>query len=364
MFRTFVIAFCGIALMCSSCRHHSKLLGSKRQVTTAFYHWKTTVALSHEDSTMLRKTGCKKLYVNFFDVVPYWDTAKFKYPAVPGAHTEDLTDLPKGMEIIPVIYVTNEAILNMDSVEIPLMAEKICRKLSRFVKWGGIDSIRELQMDCDWTHSSRDKYFYLLKEIKRISQVPTLSATIRLYQYKYFKKAGVPPVDKGVLMFYHMNAVRDYDSKELILDVEEGKKYMTSAVYPLHLDYALPLFSEMLVPTYRWEMGYTSVRGANFFSPKTLDKLLSAHSLEKIDTSMNEYRVTRPIYFDEEGINLYQGSTVKLEITDKEQLKKAADLLSKYANSDTFNVIFFHLDRNANSTFTPNEVKDIISRFD
>lgn len=269
MFRTFVIAFCGISLMCSSCRHHGKLLGPKRQVTTAFYHWKTTVALSHEDSTMLHETGCKKLYVNFFDVIPNGDTAKFKYPAVPGAHTEGLSELPKDMEIIPVIYVTNEAILKMDSAEIPLMAEKISRKLSRFVKWGGIDSIRELQIDCDWTHRSRDRYFYLLKEIKRISQVPVLSATIRLYQYKYFKKTGVPPVDKGVLMFYHMNAVRDYDSKELILDVEEGKKYLTSAVYPLQLDYALPLFSEMLVPTYRWDMGYISDRGAKFYSPKT-----------------------------------------------------------------------------------------------
>ena len=362
MFRTFVIAFCGIAFMCSSCRHHGKLLGPKRQITAAFYHWKTTVALSHEDSTMLRETGCKKLYVNFFDVVPNRDTDKFKYPAVPGAHTEDLKELPKDMEIIPVVYVTNEAMLKMDSAEVPLMAEKICRKLSRFVKWGGIDSIRELQMDCDWTHSSRDKYFYLLKEIKRISQVPTLSATIRLYQYKYFKKAGVPPVDKGVLMFYHMNAVRDFDSKELILDVEEGKKYMTSAVYPLHLDYALPLFSEMLVPQYRWLGYYSDVRTASFYSTKIFNRLVQEHKLQKIDSTANEYRVMQHLDLGNESI--WQGSTVKLEVTDKEQLKKAADLLSKHANSDTFNVIFFHLDRNANSTFTPNEVKDIISRFD
>jgi hypothetical protein len=354
MFRTFVIAFCGIAFMCTSCRHHGKLLGPKRQVTAAFYHWKTRVALSHEDSTMLRETGCKKLYVNFFDVVKNEDTTTFKYPAIPGSQTSNLDLLPKNIEIVPVVYITNDAVKNMDSSNIPYIAEKFWKKMNRLIVWSEIAPVKEIQIDCDWTKNSRAKYFYLLSQIKEKSKIPVLSATIRLYQYKYFKKTGVPPVDKGVLMFYHMNAVQIGSTKDLILDVEEGKKYMIKEKYPLPLDFALPLFSEMMIWNY-WE--------CKFYSPATFKRLMADSALQKVDTAANWYRVRKQVDLGKNEL-IWGYETIKMEEAKIDDLRKAADLLSDHANSDSFNVIFFHLDKVANSSYTSHEVKDLVSRFD
>ena len=348
-----------LSLLLASCHHHGK-----RHVTTAFYHWKTRVNISPEDSLLLKGTNCQKLYVNFFDVVANGDTA-FKYPAVPGSQTKHLKDLPKNTEIVPVIYLTNDAIKEMDSSNIPLMAEKICGKVDRFFRWNKLSPPRELQLDCDWSHSTRDKYFYLLTEIKRITHNPIISATIRLYQYKYFSKAGVPPVDRGVLMFYHMNAVRDVDSKELILDVAEGKKYLTHDKYPLPLDFALPIFSELMIKSsYFVPTGKGSeARGIAFYPPSVFKKLMQDTVLLKIDTAENLYKTRKDAHIGE----LYiwgGGEVVKMETARIEDLRNAADLLSDHANSDTFSIIFFHLDHDANSTYTIDEIKDIIRRFD
>lgn len=303
---------------------------------------------------MLRETESKKLYINLFNVVVNQDTSKYKYAAIPNAVTEIKTGLPKDKEIVPVVYITNDAMKATDSAGIPILAQKLCHKVERMMAHYGADSVRELQIDCDWTRSTRDRYFYLLSCIKKSTYIPILSATIRLYQYKYYKKAGVPPVDRGVLMFYHMNAVREIESKELILDVEEGKKYLIAEKYPLPLDYALPVFSEMMV--YRWP-------GVAFYSPATFRRLMADTVLKKVDTSVNQYTVTR-LYDISEGDRLYPEEHIKMETAKIEDLEKAADLLSAQANSDTFSIIFFHLDRNANSTYTSHEIKDLISRFD
>ena len=64
-------------------------------------------------------------------------------------------------------------------------------------------SCQEIQIDCDWTKSTKDKYFYLLKKIKELSK-KEISCTLRLYPYKYPEIMGVPPVDKAMLMCYNL----------------------------------------------------------------------------------------------------------------------------------------------------------------
>jgi len=359
MSRTLMCLLLVLSLLSASCRHHSR-----RHVTTAFYHWKSTVKLSPYDQDLLDSTHCRKLYVNFFDVIPNDDTA-LKYPAVPGSQTQGLGRLPQNAEIVPVVFITNESMKKMDSATIPLMAEKICSKINRYVKWYKLKPIREMQFDCDWTHSTRDRYFYLLTEIKRRSGVPTISATIRLYQYKYFTRAGVPPVDRGVLMFYHMNAMQDVASKELILDVDEGKKYLTHDKYPLPLDFALPVFSAMMTTqsTFVSVGGGRMERSIGFYPPSVFKRLMADTVLKKVDTAENLYKTVK----DGRVGDLYLwggGELVKMETVKIGELRRAADLLSAHANTDTFSVIFFHLDHDVNSIYTTDEIKDIISRFD
>lgn len=100
----------------------------------------------------------------------------------------------------------------------------------------------EIQIDCDWTLASRDKYMDFVTQLKHKSN-KKLSATIRLHQIKYFKKTGVPLVDYGVLMYCNMGHIAA-DSMNSIYDRKTGQGYLKNLEdYPLRLEVALPVFS-------------------------------------------------------------------------------------------------------------------------
>ena len=57
---------------------------------------------------------------------------------------------------------------------------------------------KEVQFDCDWTESTRVQYFAFLRESRKLFSGWRVSSTVRLYQYKYPEKAGVPPIERGM----------------------------------------------------------------------------------------------------------------------------------------------------------------------
>ncbi|MCH5599842.1 hypothetical protein [Niabella ginsengisoli] len=115
--------------------------------------------------------------------------------------------------------------------------------IKKYLKLYYVDSVPEVQMDCDWTATTKKKYFYFLQEIKRQKIAPELSATIRLHQIKYTTSSGIPPVDKGLLMCYNMGTLQNIESKNSIIDPEEFEKYQSYIkMYSLPLDAGLPVF--------------------------------------------------------------------------------------------------------------------------
>jgi hypothetical protein len=76
-----------------------------------------------------------------------------------------------------------------------------------------------------------------------------LSATIRLHQYKFPDRTGVPPADRGLLMFYNTGDIHDPDEPNSIFQPAAAEKYLHGAPprYPLPLDVALPVFSWTLI---------------------------------------------------------------------------------------------------------------------
>ena len=88
---------------------------------------------------------------------------------------------------------------------------------------------KELQIDCDWTESTRDKYFHLLStlrnELERNKQI--ISATIRLHQVKYAAITGIPPVHRGMLMYYNMGKINATDNNS-VYDKKIAEKYISS----------------------------------------------------------------------------------------------------------------------------------------
>ena len=109
--------------------------------------------------------------------------------------------------------------------EIEKLADNILKKIHELNRKTPV----EVQFDCDWTQITKNNFFYFLSYFKkqlanRISMTtpdplrdlqtePVVSATIRLHQLKFPEKTGVPPVDKGMLMFYNTGNLRAWETQ-------------------------------------------------------------------------------------------------------------------------------------------------------
>ncbi len=143
------------------------------------------------------------------------------------------------MQVVPVIYIKNEVMLG--EMDLNDLASKTIKLIDQINHTHQLQC-DEIQLDCDWTLTSKENYFRFVQLIKKISS-KTLSATIRLHQVKYFQKTGVPEIDRGVLMYYNMGKISS-DSSNSIYDDHIAERYTGSLQrYPLALDVALPVFS-------------------------------------------------------------------------------------------------------------------------
>jgi hypothetical protein len=200
--------------------------------TPAFYHWKSTFAPAATEQQLATPT----LYIRFFDVD--WDAAT-RQPVPKGAIT--FRARPTAGRVVPVVFITNQTLLNLRPADVPELARRIVKKVQKAADSQQM-TYPELQLDCDWTRSTRSRYFALLRAIAAQVRVP-LSATIRLHQVKYVAQTGVPPVGRGMLMAYNIGDWKRPDTRNSILDLADLRRYTSYLPgYPLPLDVALPLF--------------------------------------------------------------------------------------------------------------------------
>jgi hypothetical protein len=211
--------------------------GKKTVRENGVYFWKTTYHLQPEEMVFIAEHHIRKLYLRLFDV----DIDEKRGGVIPIGRVEFADTLLPNLEYIPVVYITNKALVSCRSTAIDTLAENIFKQVGYICLHSNLQ-YRELQIDCDWTDATRDKYFALLGRLKKLLGGKALSATIRLHQVKYSARTGIPPVDKGVLMFYNMDKVDAVKTRNSILNTPLGLSYLTSKKYPLPLDLALPVF--------------------------------------------------------------------------------------------------------------------------
>jgi len=320
----------------------------REEVNPAFYYWKTHVTLSETEREYVTDLGVKKLYIKFFDVD--WQNNA----AVPLASaTFDKDSLPS-VEIIPTVFITNRTLLNTHSSELQALADKIGAKLKRLTKKLPDHSIREWQFDCDWSGKTRDKYFELLHWLRKQVDSPnfSLSATIRLHQIKYFEKTGVPPVDRGMLMFYNMDNVKRFDTRNSILDIEVAKKYLVNFdSYPLELDIALPIFS--------W--GVVKRNGKMVFLINNLTTADVQDTSRFVQTDARHTQVIKSTYVD--GYYLYKDDIIRVEQVPIEALQESAILLNKRIQTEKLSVAFYHLDQKTIKSYPHEKLENICTHF-
>ena len=199
----------------------------KRAVTRSFYYWKSAFQLSPAETATLESLKIKRIYLKFFDVT--WEGGP-----VPVAEVSFLTPPPDFLEIVPTVFITNETINNLSTDRIPDLAAKISTKLRRMIKHNQLTAVPEIQIDCDWTTGTRERYFQLLRLLRKglnssakaLGHRPVAPGKVR-------NQTGVPPCDRGMLMFYNMTPVNDPRTKNSILNPELGRAYIaTLDTYP------------------------------------------------------------------------------------------------------------------------------------
>lgn len=207
----------------------------------AFYYWKTGWQATSAPPQALRDLAISRLYLRLFDVD--WDPAL--RAAQPVAPLVVSAPLPAGLDIVPVVFVTNQVFLQTAPPDVDRLAERILRKVQAMSAAQGITP-REVQLDCDWSAGTRARYFRFLATLRQTlhAQNQRLSATLRLHQIKYAARTGVPPVDRGMLMFYNFGPLSADGPRSSIYNTEDAQRYAAYiASYALPLDLSLPLFS-------------------------------------------------------------------------------------------------------------------------
>ncbi len=219
-------------------------------MSSGVYYWKYNGPQNDLDTQVLHHYGFRHFYVKLMDV----DFDPRSGKAGPKASLNHPKALEQAWNLphTPVVFINNNCFLNMDSTASRQLALDIDRYIKSYYRQlnvlynGKVSAWNTLQIDCDWTRSSKDRYFYFLQELKSLNPQISLSVTLRMYPYKYPGQMGVPPVDELSLMCYNLGKIKEFNTVNSILDVNELKAYLgNKQAYPKPLQVVLPCFGWM-----------------------------------------------------------------------------------------------------------------------
>lgn len=267
------------------------------------YYWRTDLHLDQTECDFIKEHRINRLFVRFFDVV-----MSEEGQPIPNATLTFSSALPDSLEVVPVVYIIN------DCMKAPAtgIAEKLVDRIWQMCETNDIAAPKELQIDCDWTPTTRENYFAFLSEVRRLADIKgaRLSVTIRLHQLR----ESPPPADLGALMLYNTGDVTRLDVAKPILDLRDVKPYIGNLQ-----DYDLPL--RTAYPIFGWRVLF---RKGNFVGiihyedeypvmptdtiverrPTAEDVMATYHAVEKASKGINR----SVILFDlqTENINRYE----------------------------------------------------------
>jgi len=168
----------------------------------------------------------------------------------------------------------------------------------------------------------------------------TLSSTIRLHQVKHRETTGVPPVERGMLMFYNMGKFSAEADDRAIFDATAAEKYLGRVHdYPLPLDVALPIWS--------WTVHVRDDRVIDLLQSTDPDELPRQDFLSPGFAGvagpggLDRFVVTRTAFLH--GTLLREGDVLKVERMAARDTQQAADLLAPHLALGPRSVALFDL---------------------
>ena len=155
---------------------------------------------------------------------------------MPNATISFKDSIPQGVEVIPTVFIVNDCMKH----DISDLAEKLLRRIIQMNETHHIGKVHEIQIDCDWTPSTRKTFFHFMETLRTLAKGHDirLSSTIRLHRLAQ----QAPPADCGVLMMYNTGDFPKLSCERPILDMRDVRPYLPalkkdslplSAAYPL-----------------------------------------------------------------------------------------------------------------------------------
>lgn len=340
----FIMAGCGTSVPTDFPPHDEK---------RAVYYWKTILDLDNPALEWLECHKVERIYLRMFDVVANRETTAAEWPAVPNAsmRVEDSRYYQNNhdsifyhFDIVPVVYITQDAMHASDK-SIGDLARNIVDRTAHMLSYNNLPPAKEIQLDCDWTASTRDAFYELCRAVRQHADTTgrgwAVSSTIRLHQLSQTP----PPVDRGVLMVYNTGSFRNRDGRNSILHIDDVRPYVDKLdEYNLHLDVAYP--------TYKWQLVY---RG-NEFKGLT-DGMDVKDAALFLPIGNNYYRARRDVLTDR--ILIRRGDVIKMEECKAQDVIAVKQLIEEHMSRRPHSNIIYHLDLENLSQYAYNEIEKI-----
>ncbi|MCQ2136264.1 MAG: hypothetical protein MJY67_05035 [Bacteroidales bacterium] len=362
MRRFLVLAFAALSLVCSCSGGHRGLAGvSSADSFRGVYFWKTTFALDSVQRSFLSDNKIDRIYLRLFDV----DGSK-----APGEDAQVnpvgtirfFQGVPEGVEVVPTVFITVEAIKRSHG-QMDTLATRITKRVMDMCSYNKLGLVREVQFDCDWTQSTQDDFFRLCKASKEIfaKEGIILSGTVRLHQIgKEFL-----PFDRGVLMVYNTGAITEESTANAILDTADVAKYLHPSSVKRFAKYRAkncPIM-DIALPLYGWGVVF---RGGEFFrlihevdfSDTDFFSRLDCVEDTAVAGAGTRYRVLRQIRVD--GAELMPGDVIRQELPSYETIMGAYRMVATAYRSLSGDrcpsTVLYHLDSASISRFSAGQI--------
>ena len=196
------------------------------------YYWSTVLDIDSAKARFISEHGVKRLYVRYFDVV-----LNEAGEPMPNATLRFRSAVPEGIEIVPTVYIVNDCM----AADTTALAGRLLDRIMQMNETNGISGVKEIQIDCDWTRRTEQRYFGFLRTLRSSARAEGMevSATIRLHQLS----TDAPPVSRGVLMMYNTGDFTDLKCEKPILDMRDAAPYLRYiGGYGLPVASAYPIF--------------------------------------------------------------------------------------------------------------------------
>lgn len=285
------------------------------------YYWSTVFELDSLQRQFIQKQGISRIYLRYFDVVMR------DGEAMPNATVQVSTTVPKGVEIVPVVYIVNDCMRMAQ----PQLDSLLLTRILKMTETHDLGPVKEIQIDCDWTKQTQTAYFNMLERLhqRTAEKGITLSATIRLHQLSMM----VPPVDKGVLMMYNTGDVTKRGGTNAILDMKDVEPFLRALD-----DYDLPLATAY--PVFAWQVAFRGQRFLGFMHADDELPLMAGDtvltvepSLETVLKARDAVEKVRPRANDE--MILYEISSQNLKRINTYHYEKVYDSGAAHAQHDS-----------------------------